>query len=106
MGVVKTRIEYYKESSKFPILRIVNIMYDGEYRDQVVYQKISLSEPVFKKNDQSITLNYEKANVEVSYGRLYSIAQDHNCIININASFLDEDKNNITSTILLTSDGS
>lgn len=81
-------------------------MYDGEYRDQVVYQKISLSEPVFKKNDNSITLNYEKANVEVSYGRLYSIAQDHNCIINVNASFLDDDKNNITSTILLTSDGS
>jgi hypothetical protein len=80
-------------------------MYDGEYRDQVVYQKIALIEPVFKKNENSITLNYEKANVEVSYGRLYSIAQDHNCVINVNATFHDGDKNNITSTIILTSDG-
>jgi hypothetical protein len=104
-GVAKTRLEYYKESSKFPMLKIVNIMHDGEFRDQVVYQKISIREPVFKKQGEDITVYYEKATVEVSYGRLYSIAQDHNCVIDVNATFKILEDHHINSTILLTSDG-
>ena len=105
-GVAKIRLEYYKENSKFPVLKIVNIMHDGEFIDQVVYQKISIREPVFKKQGDEIAVHYEKATVEISYGRLYSIAQDHNCVIDVNATFKISEERHINSTVLLTSDGS
>lgn len=105
-GVAKTRLEYFKESNKFPTLKIDNIMHDGEFRDQVIYQKITIREPILEKKQDEIVFYYEKANVDVSYGRLYTIAQDHNCEVDVNATFKILENKHINSTILLTSDGS
>ena len=46
------------------------------------------------------------ANVEISYGRLYSIAQDHNCLADVSTTFETINNNNIKGQIKLTSDGS
>mmetsp|Transcript_7213 Transcript_7213/g.8145 ORF Transcript_7213/g.8145 Transcript_7213/m.8145 type:complete len:297 (-) Transcript_7213:970-1860(-) len=105
-GVVKTKIEYHKDSSTFPSLRIENTMHDGEYRDQVIYQKVSFNETIFVKHENKILISHKNANVEISYGRLYSIAQDHNCKADVNATFEVINSQNIKGTILLTSDGS
>jgi len=81
-------------------------MHDGEYRDQVIYQKVSFNETIFVKHENKILISHKNANVEISYGRLYSIAQDHNCKADVNATFEVINSQNIKGTILLTSDGS
>lgn len=105
-GVVKTRIQYYKEGGKYPIIKIVNIMYDGEYRDQVVYQKVSLSDFIYTEDGSIVILKQQKANVEIAYGRLYSIAQDHTCFVDVHASFKEFGKDKLKTRIQITSDGS
>lgn len=104
-GVAKTRLQYYKEGGKYPVLKIINIMYDGEYRDRVVYQKVSLAEPIYSEEGSSIRVSYNKAAVEVAYGRLYSMTQDHTCLVDVNATFSETSDNEIQSSIILTSDG-
>jgi len=81
-------------------------MYDGEYRDQVIYQRVSFNETVVLKNENKIFIHHKNANVEISYGRLYSIAQDHNCLADVSTTFETINNNNIKGQIKLTSDGS
>lgn len=78
-GIDKVEINFYRMPFMTPTMRIINIMYDGEYRDRVIYQKISLSD--FNMTDgqnEGIKVFQKKANIEISYGRLYSIFADHN----------------------------
>jgi len=43
--------------------------------------------------------------LEINYGRLYSIAEDHTCEVDVNATFEDVGSKNIHAQIILTSDG-
>lgn len=104
-GVVKTKVEYHKDSSTFPSVRLDITMHDGEYRDQVIYQKVSFNETVFRRKDNKVFLYYENANVEISNGRLYSIAQDHNCMADVKAVFEINSSKNIDGTIKLSTNG-
>lgn len=105
-GVVKTRLQYYKEGGKYPIIKIVNIMYDGGYRDQVVYQKISLSDFIYTEDGPIVILKQQKASVEIAYGRLYSISLDHTCFVDVHATFKEIAKDKLKTRIQITSDGS
>ena len=88
-GIDKVEINFYRMPFMTPTMRIINIMYDGEYRDRVIYQKISLSD--FNMTDgqnEGIKVFQKKANIEVSYGRLYSIFADHNWYADVTAEFI------------------
>lgn len=104
-GIDKTSFSFYLQPAISPAYRIVNTFYDGEFRDKVVYQKISLSDYDLLEDEQgNLVVKQSKANVELSYGRLYSILADHNCYIDVELVFIehnDEVKLNMT----LTSDG-
>lgn len=105
-GIVKTKLDYHKDSNTFPTLRLDSTLHDGEYRDQVIYLKVAFDETVMKQNENTIIISHKNASVEVSYGRLYSIAQDHNCMADIEANFTFALNSHIKSTIVLSSDGS
>ena len=106
-GVDKVNIEFYRLPFNTPTIRIINIMYDGEYRDRVIYEKISLSDfEITNIQNEGIKISQKKANIEVSYGRLYSIFSDHNCYVDVSLDFItnqpgDEVKLNLT----ISSDG-
>lgn len=104
-GIVKTSLECHKESNAFPTWRIENILHDGEYKDQVIYQKLSLNGTVYVKLQSEIKFYNQKASLEINYGRLYSIAEDHTCEVDVNATFEDVGSKNIHAQIILTSDG-
>lgn len=105
-GIVKTKLEYHKDSSLLPTLRLNSIMHDGKYRDQVISQKISFNETVIRKKENKIFIHHKKATVEISIGHLYSIAQDHYCLVDVNATFEIISNNHIKGQVFITSDGS
>lgn len=107
-GVAKpTIIQFYQESNSNTLFKIINVLYDGQYRDQVVYQKIHLNtdKMVYSRKKNKVTIKMEKARIEISYGRLYSTTQDHDCFVNVTANFTEKSSNKISLSIELTSDG-
>ena len=69
-GVAKTKIQYYKKGGKYPTLEFINELYDGEYRDKVIYQKVSLNQFNFSEKDDNTTIDHQKVSTEIAYGRL------------------------------------
>jgi hypothetical protein len=106
-GVVKTNIIYYKEVTNRQVINIISILYDGENRDQVVYQKLSLSQDSmnYKRVDSVTTLTQNDTRVEIHYGRLYSYVHDHDCFVNVTAEFTEHGSKKVNLEVTLTSDG-
>ncbi|CAI2385243.1 unnamed protein product [Moneuplotes crassus] len=105
-GIVKSKLVYHKEGATLPELKLDSTLHDGKYRDQVIYLKVFFEEIYIRTDNNTIVVNHKNASVEVSYGRLYSITQDHNCQADIQGNFDFSDLKNIKSNIVLTSDGS
>lgn len=106
-GYAKTDLYYFKEGDRFPIFRIVNILYDGEYRDQVVYNQISFNDLRINSQEENKLTIYEKnkASINTSYGRLYTIIQEYKCYIDFSATFDDDGKAGFNATFTMKSDG-
>ena len=95
---------FYEEEKKHNSVKISSILYDGEYRDKVVYLTIRISDiKVFKSNESEIWFyDAGKPKVTAAYGRLYSIYADYQCHIdNVNATFTRQPHGNFRANLTL-----
>lgn len=102
-GTAKSRF-YFDEEKDYEPLVIENILFDGRYRDNVVYQRITFVEVNITKSDGMIIYSSDKASIELSYGRLYSVIHERQEYLNVSGTFF-EAKNELKGTITLSSSG-
>ena len=101
-GTASIRLFY--EGKKHNSVNISSILYDGEYRDIVVYLVIRISDiKVFESNDSEIWFyDTAKPKVTAAYGRLNSIYADYQCHIdNVNATFIRQPHGNFKANLTL-----
>lgn len=105
-GIVKTKLIYDTENTKVPTLKIMNTLYDGQYRDRAVYHLISINDLRVNSDDTEVTfVEKNKSSIKVSHGCFYTVKQDKQCYIDVSGTFTLGPNNKTTGVINLTSDG-